>query len=98
VDLAPRARGRRAGRAPGRDDLAHLGQLSKALKKRGFSFVGPTTVHAFLQAMGLINDHAEGCVARGPADAARRASAPGLSAGVNSAKTPAAPRPDRRRA
>lgn len=48
-------------------------QLSKALKKRGFSFVGPTTVHAFLQAMGLINDHAEGCVARGPADAARRA-------------------------
>lgn len=48
-------------------------QLSKALKKRGFSFVGPTTVHAFLQAMGLINDHAEGCMARGPADAARRA-------------------------
>lgn len=48
-------------------------QLSKALKKRGFSFVGPTTVHAFLQAMGLINDHAEGCMARGPADVARRA-------------------------
>jgi DNA-3-methyladenine glycosylase I len=35
--------------------------LSKDLKKRGWSFVGPTTVHAFMQAMGLINDHAEGC-------------------------------------
>ncbi|MBS0412904.1 MAG: DNA-3-methyladenine glycosylase I [Proteobacteria bacterium] len=48
-------------------------QLSKALKKRGFSFVGPTTVHAFLQAMGLINDHAEGCVVRARVDAARHA-------------------------
>lgn len=38
--------------------------LSKALKKRGWRFVGPTTVHAFLQAMGLINDHVEGCVIR----------------------------------
>ncbi|CAM5790089.1 DNA-3-methyladenine glycosylase I [Ottowia pentelensis] len=48
-------------------------QLSKALKKRGFSFVGPTTVHAFLQSMGLINDHAENCVVRGQVDAARAA-------------------------
>jgi DNA-3-methyladenine glycosylase I len=38
--------------------------LSKDLKKRGWSFVGPTTVHAFMQAMGLINDHAEECVVR----------------------------------
>ncbi len=38
--------------------------LSKALKKRGWRFVGPTTVFAFMQAMGLINDHAEGCVSR----------------------------------
>lgn len=38
--------------------------LSKDLKRRGWSFVGPTTVHAFMQAMGLINDHAEGCVTR----------------------------------
>jgi len=38
--------------------------LSKALKKRGWKFVGPTTVYAFMQAMGLINDHAEGCVIR----------------------------------
>lgn len=38
--------------------------LSKDLKKRGWKFVGPTTVFAFMQAMGLINDHAEGCVSR----------------------------------
>ena len=36
--------------------------LSKDLKKRGWKFVGPTTVYAFMQAMGLVNDHAEGCV------------------------------------
>jgi DNA-3-methyladenine glycosylase I len=38
--------------------------ISKELKKRGWKFVGPTTVFAFMQAMGLINDHAEGCVVR----------------------------------
>ncbi|WP_317932374.1 DNA-3-methyladenine glycosylase I [Halioxenophilus sp. WMMB6] len=38
--------------------------LSKALKKMGWKFVGPTTVYAFMQAMGLVNDHAEGCVTR----------------------------------
>jgi DNA-3-methyladenine glycosylase I len=46
--------------------------LSKALKKRGWAFVGPTTVYAFMQAMGLVNDHAEGCVTRARVDAARR--------------------------
>ncbi|MBI5767999.1 MAG: DNA-3-methyladenine glycosylase I [Verrucomicrobia bacterium] len=46
--------------------------LSKELKKRGWKFVGPTTVYAFMQAMGLINDHVEGCVMREPADAARK--------------------------
>lgn len=45
--------------------------LSKDLKKRGWSFVGPTTVYAFMQAMGLINDHVEGCVVREQAAAAR---------------------------
>jgi DNA-3-methyladenine glycosylase I len=35
--------------------------LSKDLKKRGWTFVGPTTVYAFMQAMGLVNDHVEGC-------------------------------------
>lgn len=46
--------------------------LSKALKKQGWKFVGPTTVYAFMQAMGLINDHVEGCVIRGRVEAARR--------------------------
>ena len=36
-------------------------RLSKDLKKRGWRFVGPTTVYAFMQAMGLVNDHVEGC-------------------------------------
>jgi DNA-3-methyladenine glycosylase I len=35
--------------------------LSKDLKRRGWRFVGPTTVYAFMQAMGLVNDHVEGC-------------------------------------
>lgn len=47
--------------------------ISKELKKRGWKFVGPTTVFAFLQAMGLINDHVEGCVTRAAVDAARHA-------------------------
>jgi DNA-3-methyladenine glycosylase I len=47
--------------------------MSKDLKKRGWTFVGPTTVYAFMQAMGLVNDHIEGCGAREPALAARRA-------------------------
>lgn len=38
--------------------------LSKDLKKRGWTFVGPTTAYAFMQAMGLVNDHIEGCWAR----------------------------------
>lgn len=47
--------------------------LSKALKRLGWRFVGPTTVFAFMQAMGLINDHVEGCVIRAQADAQRDA-------------------------
>ncbi|WP_176083714.1 DNA-3-methyladenine glycosylase I [Martelella sp. HB161492] len=39
-------------------------RLSKALKKRGWKFVGPTTVYAFMQAMGLVNDHLQGCACR----------------------------------
>lgn len=38
--------------------------LSKDLKRRGFRFVGPTTAYAFLQSMGVVNDHIEGCWAR----------------------------------
>ncbi len=39
-------------------------RLSKDLKKRGWSFVGPTTVYAFMQAMGMVNDHLDGCICR----------------------------------
>ena len=45
--------------------------LAKELKRRGWSFVGPTTVYAFMQAMGLVNDHLEGCDARPRVEAAR---------------------------
>jgi len=57
--------------------------LSKQLKKLGWSFVGPTTVYAFMQAMGLVNDHVAGCDARGPAQRARVAAA--ASVGVRPA-------------
>ncbi|MHB8948638.1 MAG: DNA-3-methyladenine glycosylase I [Rhodoferax sp.] len=45
--------------------------MSKDLRKRGWSFVGPTTMYAFMQAMGLVNDHIEGCAARVRAAVAR---------------------------
>jgi len=50
--------------------------LSRDLKRRGFSFVGPTTMYAFMQATGLVNDHIEGCGARAAAQAARAAFVP----------------------
>jgi DNA-3-methyladenine glycosylase I len=59
--------------------LAGLGRtaestaLSKALLKRGWSFVGPTTVYAFMQSMGLVNDHLEGCAFREAVEAERQA-------------------------
>ena len=46
--------------------------LSKDLKKRGWKFVGPTTVYAFMQAMGLINDHVADCAVRAEVAAARQ--------------------------
>ncbi len=46
--------------------------MSKDLKKRGWKFVGPTTAFAFMQAMGLVNDHVEGCVIRADVARARR--------------------------
>jgi len=45
--------------------------LSKDLKKRGWKFVGPTTVYAFMQAMGLVNDHVKDCVTRSEVERAR---------------------------
>jgi DNA-3-methyladenine glycosylase I len=50
--------------------------ISKSLKKQGWCFVGPTTVYSFMQAMGLINDHAEGCVVRAKVARARKAFRP----------------------
>lgn len=70
---APASRPPRLDRAT----LGALGQtpeskaLSKALKKRGWRFVGPTTCYAFMQAMGLVNDHLEGCCVRDAVEAAR---------------------------
>lgn len=64
---------------PGGKDIPYLAStspasvaMSKDLKKHGWAFVGPTTVHAFMQAMGLINDHAEGCMIRAKVDSARQ--------------------------
>jgi DNA-3-methyladenine glycosylase I len=50
--------------------------LAKDLKRRGFTFVGPTTVYAFMQAMGLVNDHLHGCASRPLVDRVRRAFIP----------------------
>lgn len=50
--------------------------MSKELKKRGWKFLGPTTVYAFMQAMGLINDHATGCALRETARSRRAAFVP----------------------
>jgi DNA-3-methyladenine glycosylase I len=46
--------------------------LSKDLKRQGWGFVGPTTVYAFMQAMGLVNDHVEDCVIRAKVERARK--------------------------
>jgi DNA-3-methyladenine glycosylase I len=64
------------------DALREMGQtpesqaLAKDLKQRGWRFVGPTTVYAFMQAMGLVNDHLDGCDARESVERARAAFAP----------------------
>jgi DNA-3-methyladenine glycosylase I len=69
----PPGRRRKLNRA----ELAKLAQtpesegLAKDLRRRGWRFVGPTTVYAFTQAMGLVNDHLDGCAARTRASAAR---------------------------
>ncbi len=52
-------------------ETEHSKALSKDLKKRGFSFVGPTTAYAFMQAMGMVNDHVAGCFCCAEAEAAR---------------------------
>jgi DNA-3-methyladenine glycosylase I len=58
--------------------LLQLGQspeskaMSKDLRRRGWSFVGPTTLYAFMEAMGLVNDHLEGCDRRAPVERERQ--------------------------
>jgi DNA-3-methyladenine glycosylase I len=47
-------------------------RLAKSLKKEGWRFFGPTTCYAFMQAMGLVNDHVVGCPTRAQVEAARR--------------------------
>jgi DNA-3-methyladenine glycosylase I len=47
-------------------------QLAKELKRRGFTFVGPTTVYSTMQAVGIVNDHLSGCFVRDEVEAARR--------------------------
>jgi DNA-3-methyladenine glycosylase I len=61
----------RATRPMARSTSPESMAMSKDLKKRGWTFVGPTTVYAFMQAMGLVNDHLEGCHVRGLAEQAR---------------------------
>jgi DNA-3-methyladenine glycosylase I len=47
--------------------------LSKTLRKMGFNFVGPTTMYALMQSMGVVNDHLEGCSHRAQVESARSA-------------------------
>jgi len=51
--------------------IAESVALSRELKKRGWTFVGPTTLYAFMQSVGFVNDHLDGCPIRHEADAAR---------------------------
>ena len=51
-------------------ETAESRALSKDLKRRGFRFVGPTTMYAFMQAVGLVDDHLEGCFRRAGSAAA----------------------------
>ncbi len=80
----PSERPRRLGRAA----LLRLTEspasraLSRDLKSRDFRFVGPTTMYAFMQSVGVVNDHLEGCAAGGRAAAARRRFSPPRSRGA----------------
>jgi len=62
-----------AGYPSEQSESAESRALAKELKRRGWRFVGPTTVYAFMQAMGLVNDHLEGCDARPAVEQARAA-------------------------
>jgi DNA-3-methyladenine glycosylase I len=76
---SPRARPKRLTRAAlaGLTQSADSVALSRDLKRRGWTFVGPTTCYAFMQAMGLVNDHLEGCHVRDAVERARSVRARG---------------------
>ena len=61
------------GDAPDDGPDAGVGRASKDLRRRGWTFVGPTTLYAFMQAVGIVNDHLDGCAFRARAERARRA-------------------------
>ncbi|HUL59439.1 MAG TPA: DNA-3-methyladenine glycosylase I [Anaeromyxobacteraceae bacterium] len=69
----PGSRPRRVTRAATAGPAPEAVALARALKDRGWGFVGPTTVHAFMQAEGLVNDHLDGCALRADVERARRA-------------------------
>ncbi len=68
---SPRGKLDRA-RLAGVSTSAEAEVLAKDLKRRGWRFVGPTTVYAFMQAMGLVNDHLDGCAVKPRVEEARR--------------------------
>jgi len=70
---APESRPRRIDRATVRDltQTAESAALNRALKRRGFTFVGPTTLYAYMQSVGLVNDHVENCAIRADVEVAR---------------------------
>jgi DNA-3-methyladenine glycosylase I len=63
----------RAKRPTVRSTSPEATAMSKDLRKRGWAFVGPTTAYAFMQAMGLVNDHLTGCAMRLQVEADRTA-------------------------
>jgi len=68
--------GRRPAPVPLPAQTAESQALAHDLKRRGWRFVGPTTAYAFMQAMGLVNDHVEGCDARAAAERGREGFTP----------------------
>jgi DNA-3-methyladenine glycosylase I len=73
VHRAPRSRADVVAASP------ESAALAKDLKARGFRFVGPTTAYSLMQAAGIVNDHAAGCLARAPVERAQRAAAATLA-------------------
>jgi DNA-3-methyladenine glycosylase I len=68
----PSRRPRRVDRGDVFAETPESQALAKDLKRRGWRFVGPTTVYAFMQAMGLVNDHLSGCAVRAEVTRARK--------------------------